>query len=323
MAYVDIRALQQRISLLETNARLQRDSLALAQDRFDNGLSSQLDVAQAQANLSATLASIPSLEISLNHALNRLAVLLGQDAGSLHAEFSTTEDLPAPDQSLGTGVPADVLRQRPDIRRAETIACCTDRQDRGRHRRSLPPFWTGRLFWTAIDLTFQSARQLEHYLGSESPVQWNIFSGGRVRSNIEVQDEKAQQRLLQYEQKVLAAIEEVENAIVAYNQGQLIQRHIEDSVAAIIQAEELVLVQYDTGLTDFNNVLVTQRDLTSQQDQLVITQAQILVDLIALYKALGGGWDIENPRDFSRNKYKLPRSIPRAHGKRQRPCKAR
>jgi NodT family efflux transporter outer membrane factor (OMF) lipoprotein len=285
---------------LKTNAGLQRDSLALAQNRFDSGMTSRLDVVQAQASLSATLAGIPSLEISLNRALNRLAVLLGQDAGSLHAQLSTNPGLPVVVNSLGVGVPADVLRQRPDIRSAERLLAAQTAEIGVATADLYPRFGLGGFFGLQSTSPSNLLDSSSLTWGLSLPVKWNIFSGGRLRSNIEVQDEKAQQDLLQYEQQVLAAIEEVENAIVAYNKGQLIQRHVEDSVAATMQAEELVLVQYNTGLTEFNNVLVTQRNLTSQQDQLVLTQAQILVDLIALYKALGGGWDIEKPTTFSK-----------------------
>jgi NodT family efflux transporter outer membrane factor (OMF) lipoprotein len=299
LVYVDIRALQQRIFYMQENAGFQRNSLDLAQDRFDSGVSSRLDVAQAQASLSSTLASIPSLEISLNHALNRLAVLLGQDAGSLQAEFSDTRDLPIPAQSLGIGVPANVLRQRPDIRQAERLLAAQTAQIGVATADLYPRFGLGGFFGLQSTSLSNLLDSSSITWGLNSPIQWDIFNGGRVRSNIQMQDEIAQQRLLQYEQKVLSAVEEVENAIVAYNLGKLVQQHLEDSTTATLQAEELVLVQYNTGLTDFNNVLVTQRDLSSQQDRLVVARAQILVDLIALYKALGGGWDVDQPLETS------------------------
>ena len=130
--------------------------------------------------------------------------------------------------------------------------------------------------------------------GLGAPVQWNIFSGGRVRGNIQVQDEKTQQLLYLYENKVLAAIEEVENAIMAFDLNQVRVQYLQAATSATREAVELVLVQYDTGLTDFNNVLVTQRDLFSQQDQLVASEAEVIVNLITLYKALGGGWDLDD-----------------------------
>ena len=299
LAYVDIRAAQQRIVYAGANADLQRDSLALARDRFENGISSRLDVVQAKSNLETTLATIPSLQLSLNQALNRLAILLGQNAGSLQTQFSATGTLPVPSGTIGIGVPANVLRQRPDIRRAERLLAAQTAEIGVATADLYPRFGLSGFFG------FQS-RSLSNLIDSSSvtwglsaPVQWNIFSGGQVRGNIEVQKEKTRQRLLQYENQVLTAIEEVENSIIAFNLDRTRREHLQAAATAIKEADELVLVQYNIGLTNFNNVLVTQENLFALQDQLVVTQAQIVVDLIELYKALGGGWDLDQPVDLS------------------------
>ena len=128
-------------------------------------------------------------------------------------------------------------------------------------------------------------------------MQWNLFSGGQVQSNIQVQQEKTQQLLLSYENMVLSAIEEVENAIAGYDLNLVRSQHLQEAVSASSEAVDLVLVQYNTGLTDFNNVLVSQRDLLSQQDQYLISESQVVVNLISLYKALGGGWDLNEKID--------------------------
>jgi multidrug efflux system outer membrane protein len=298
LAYVDIRAAQQRISYARENIEAQSGSLALARVRYETGLSSKLDVAQAAANLAATQATLPSLELSLNQALNRLAVLLGQNAGSLQAEFSTTQPIPTPGTAIGIGVPADVLRQRPDIRRAERLLAAQTAQIGVATADLYPRFALSGMFGLqsrSLSNLFDSS-SLTWGLGA--PVQWNIFSGGRVRGNIQVQDEKTQQLLFLYEDKVLAAIEEVENAIIAYDLNKERVQYLQTATSATQEAVELVLVQYDTGLTDFNNVLVTQRDLFSQQDQLVVSEAEVIVNLITLYKALGGGWDVEESADL-------------------------
>jgi outer membrane protein TolC len=130
--------------------------------------------------------------------------------------------------------------------------------------------------------------------GIQSPVQWDVFNGGRIRQNVELQNARLRQRLLQYRLKVLKAIEEVENAIAAYNLNQQSEQHLVNASDAIDEAVQLVLVQYDTGITEFNNVLTTQRIQLSQQDQLIVTQTQAGLALIDLYRALGGGW---NPDD--------------------------
>lgn len=291
LAYVDVRAAQQRIVYARENAEAQRGSLSLTRDRYESGVTSKLDVAQAAANLAVTQASIPPFEISLHQAINRLAVLLGQDAGSLQAEFSATGPVPTPKAVTGIGVPGDVLRQRPDVRAAERLLAAQTAQVGVATAALYPQFGLqgffalqSRSFGQIIDTSSKTWRL-------EAPVNWSMFNGGQVRGNIRIQDEKAQQLLLHYENKVLLAIEEVENAITAYNSNQVRVNYLQDATAATEEAVELVNVQYQSGLTDFNNVLVTQRDLFSQQDQLVASEAEVVVNLITLYKALGGGWD--------------------------------
>lgn len=294
LAYVQVRAFEQQMAYANANVESQTASLALAQDRYDSGISSKLDVAQARSNLGNTRASIPLLEIGRNQALNRLAVLLGQDAGSLQAEFGKTAPIPVPPEIVGAGVPADVLRQRPDIRRAERQLAAQTAQIGVATADLYPSFSLGGF------IGLQS-RTLGNFFDESSvtsgvgfPIQWALFSGGRIRSNIEVQEELTEQALLNYEHLVLVAFEEVANAIVAYNQDQVRRENLRQAVNATDEAVELVLIQYNAGLTDFNNVLTTQRDLFEQQDQLVSSEAQVVLDLISLYKALGGGWDFQS-----------------------------
>lgn len=293
LAYTDVRGAQQRIVYARKNIEAQLGSLAMTLDRWENGVSSKLDVAQAQANLAASQASIPSLEISLNQALNRLAVLLGQDAGSLQAELSATGPIPTPGEAIGIGVPADVLRQRPDIRRTERLLAAQTAQIGVATADLYPRFGLGGFFGLQSRTLGNLLDGSSLTFGLSAPIQWNIFSGGRVRGNIQVQNEKANQRLLQYENKVLLAVEEVENAIVGFNLNRTRRQYLETAATATAEAVDLVLVQYENGLTDFNNVLTTQRDLFSQQDQVVAAEAEVVMNLIALYKALGGGWDLD------------------------------
>lgn len=292
MAYIDARTAQQQIVTAKENAEAQRKSLDLARDRYETGLSSKLDMVQAQGNLADTRAALPPLEISLNRALNRLAVLLGQDAGSLQARFSKNGTIPSPEGIIGIGVPADVLRQRPDIRRAERLVAAQTAQIGVATAELYPRFGLSGFFGL-------QSRSLGNLFDSSSitwglgaPIQWNIFSGGRVRGNIKIQNEKTQQLLLLYQNKVLTAIEEVENAIMEYDLGQQHLQLLREASSSTSEAVDLVLVQYNTGLTDFNNVLVTQRDLFSRQNQAIAAEGGLMLTLIALYKALGGGWDI-------------------------------
>jgi len=298
LAYTDARSAQQRIRYLQDNVATQRESLALAVDSFESGVSSRLDVAQAETSLAVTQALIPAVQASLNQSLNRLAVLLGQDAGSLRQELQAVGPVPAPGEAIGVGVPADLLRQRPDIRRNERLLAAQTAQIGVATADLYPSFSIGGF----IGLQSRSAADLfdgsSVTWGLGTPIQWSLFDGGRIRSNIEVQDEKAQQRLLQYRNSVLGAIEEVENAIVGYNLSQTRKQLLGQAVSSAGEALDLVLVQYRAGLTDFNNVLVTQRELQTQQDHLVVAESDVVLDLIALYKALGGGW---SPADADPN----------------------
>jgi len=290
LAYIDIRSLQQRILSAQANARSMTESLQLAEDRYDAGIVSRLDVVQGQANLEVTQASIPLLQIALEQAINRLAVLLGQDAGSLQSEFTDPEPLPAVDGLVGIGVPADVLRQRPDIRRSERLLAAQTAEVGVATADLYPNFSLSGFFGLQSGSLSNLFNSSAVAWGVSSPVQWNVFNGGQVRSNIDLQNALLEQRLLQYRQSVLRAIEEVENAIAGFNLNRVQGEHLQRATDASSEAVELVMVQYYTGLTDFNNVLLTQRDLFAAQDQLIVSQTNVEAALITLYRALGGGW---------------------------------
>jgi multidrug efflux system outer membrane protein len=291
--YIDIRSTQQRIVDVNSNADSMAGSLELATALEASGLASQLDVVQARGNLETTRAIIPLLQISLERSVNRLAVLLGQEAGSLQAEFAETRPLPSVGALMGVGVPAAVLRQRPDIRRAERLLASQSAEVGVATAALYPGFSLAGFFGLQSDSLSDLFKGSSLAWGLQSPVQWNLFNGGVVRSNIDFQDALLQQRLLQYKQQVLKAIEEVENTIAAFNYYQVRIEHLENATNATSEAVDLVLVQYNAGLTDFNNVLITQRDLVSLQDQLTATRANSETALVALYKALGGGWNPE------------------------------
>ncbi|WFB37223.1 efflux transporter outer membrane subunit [Kiritimatiellota bacterium B12222] len=294
--YVDIRSAQQQIVYAKQNAKEQKDSLALTEERYSTGLCSKLDVVQATANLEGTLASIPQYELMLIQALNRLAVLMGQDAGTLQKEFSEPGPIPKATTAIGIGVPANVLRQRPDVRRAERQLAAQTAQIGVATADLYPSFGLSGAFSLQSNSLSTLLDSSSVTWGLGAPMQWNIFSGGQVRGNIQVQTERTHEMLLKYQQTVLNAIEEVENAISGYDLSQTTTQHLKASVTSTAEAVDLVLVQYNSGLTDFNNVLVTQRDLFTQQSRWASSEAQTTMNLIALYKALGGGWDLnENP----------------------------
>ena len=299
LVYVEIRSCQRRIQCAEANAAIQKKMLELTRARYHSGISSKLDTAQAMSNLANTEAAIPPLKIRLNTMINRLAVLLDANRETLQKKMGGPAPIPFARENIGIGVPADLLRQRPDVRMAEKqLAAQTARI--GVATADLYPRFTISGFFGLETNSFSDIGGGSSLAwGIRSPVKWNFFSGGKTRSNIAFHKEIAQQDLFKYRDTVLRAMEEVRNAIVAHTQEKLRRNWLLEAVEATREAVDLVIVQYETGLTNFNNVLDTQRSLFEQQDQLVVSEADVVFNLIRLYKALGGGWSLEKGDDVS------------------------
>jgi multidrug efflux system outer membrane protein len=293
-AYVDVRTFQTRLAFARQNAELQRETVQLTRDRFNAGLVSGLDVSQAETNLAATEAEIPTLETALNSSLNRVAVLLGEQPGAVHLELSDGGVIPTPPDSIATGLPAELLRRRPDIRRAERLLAAQTALIGAAKADLFPTFsLTGilELFApTAGDLFTEESVGWSLVPG----VRWNIFSGGKIRNNIKVQEARTEQLLYFYEQSVLLAIEEVENALVAFEQEKRRRDRLSEAVTAAQRSVDIVRTQYLSGLTDFQRYLDSERALFQQQDLLSASEGQVVRNLIGLNKALGGGWVLED-----------------------------
>ena len=298
LVYVEIRSHQQRIAFARANSAAQRKMLELTRDRYESGIGSRLDTAQALSNFANTEAAVPPLEIALHFALNRLAVLLGRSAGSFNEKLSKPMPIPLPKEGIGIGVPADILRQRPDIRQAERKLAAHTAMIGVATADLYPRFALTGFFGFQTSSFSDLGGWSSMAWGLKVPVQWNFFNGNRTRNRITVREEIAQQELFAYQNTVLSAMMEVENAVVSRNQEQIRQAWLQEAVDATHEAVDLVVVRYGTGLTDFNNVLDTQRTLFKQQDKLVASQGKAVLDLIRLYKALGGGWTIEVPQEI-------------------------
>jgi NodT family efflux transporter outer membrane factor (OMF) lipoprotein len=289
--YVDARALQERLRLAKVNVEAQESTLQLTQDRFDSGLVSALDVAQAESNLANTRSLIPSLERLLALAFNRLAVLLAMSPGALDNELSGEVPIPVEPQGVTTGLPADLLRQRPDVRSAERrLAAQTARI--GVATAELYPQFSLTGF---LGLQSTSGGDL---FNSDSvtwsvglPVRWRLFEGGAVRSQIAAEQARTVQLIANYERTVLLALEEVEDAMISYEKEVSRRARLAESVDATQRSLDLVLTQYRAGLTDFQNVLDTQRTLLLREDDLAASEGTVIRNLVDLYRALGGGWD--------------------------------
>ena len=292
--YVDVRSLQQRLALARQNAIAQRESLELTRDRFEAGLTSALDVAQAEQNLAQTESTIPTLESRLNAALNRLAVLLGDQPGAEHDALMTDGgSIPEAPPDIMTGVPADILRRRPDVRRAERQLAAQTALIGVATADLYPTFSIGGLL-QAVAGSFSNVFQGESVGWSIIPgFRWDIFKGGKIRNNIRAEEARTQQALYGYQQTILLALEEVENALVAYDREMVRRARLRDAVDASQRAVDLVRTQYLSGLTNFQNLLDSQRSLFRQQDELAESEGQVVQNLIVLNRALGGGWSLE------------------------------
>ena len=289
-AYVDMRTFQQRIDYARSNVRTQQGSLRLTSDRNAAGLVSDLDVRQAELNLATTEAFIPSLQIGLTVAINRLGVLLGQHPTALRAELETPTPIPSPPSEILVGLPTELLRQRPDLRSAERKLAAQTAQI-GVAKADLYPRLAllGTFAFDALDAAKLFTGDASAFSFGPA-VRWNLFDGGRIRSNVKAQESLTEQALLGYEQTVLLALEEVEDAFVAYVQENERRDMLQRSVTAADAAVKLVNTLYRTGLTDFQNVLDTERSLFQQQDQLAQSEGEVTQNLIQIYRALGGGW---------------------------------
>ncbi|RLB15631.1 MAG: TolC family protein [Deltaproteobacteria bacterium] len=288
--YVDVRTLQAQLSAVKANLKAQQDIYELNLSRYHAGLIDELAVQQSHYILESTHSQIPALETGLEKAKNRLAVLLGERPGAMHQELTKARPIPVLPVTVAVGIPAETLRHRPDIRRAEqNLAAQTARI--GVATADLYPRF---LLFGSIGLESISSGSLWEWAsrtwGIGPSFSWKIFHAGAIRQNIQAQTARQKQALIQYESAVLKAQEEVENALVAYAKEQRRRESLQAAVTAAKRAYELSWDRYNAGLVDFSNVLDATRSLQSFQDQLARSDGTATSNLIRLYKALGGGW---------------------------------
>ena len=289
--YVEARGFQRRLAIARENIRAQADVLELTRERYHAGLSSDLDVQQAAALLGTTESEVPSLETGFQASTHRLGVLLGQPPGALAGELANEKPIPAGPPEVPVGLPSELLRRRPDIQRAEReLAAATARV--GTAVADLFP-----KFSLTGSVGLQSTAVSDWFTGgsrfwSVGPTaQWRLFEAGRIRANIRVQNAREEQALAAYEQTVLASLEDVENALTAYAKEQTRRGSLAGAVESDQQALQIAGQLYEKGLVDFLRVLDSQRSLYTTQDALVQSEITVSLNLVSLYKALGGGWE--------------------------------
>lgn len=289
--YSELRGFQRRIVLANQNVEVQSQTLELTRSRFKAGLTNDLDVAQAEAQLATTKAAIPTLTSSSKGAIFRLGVLLGLQPAALADELAAIEPVPAPPIDVPVGLPSELLQRRPDVRRSERLLAAQTARIGVATAELFPRFsLTGDFGFQAEngDRWFNAGSRFWSY---GPGVRWPIFQGGRIRSNIKVQEARTEAVLAEYESAVLRSFEDVENALTQYDQEKSRFALLNDAVTANQRAVTLSEQLYKNGVADFQRVLDSQRNLFLAQDSLAESQTIVTTSLIRLYKALGGGWD--------------------------------
>lgn len=295
--YIDLRTAQARVAVTEGSLKSLEETHQLTIWRARAGLGDGLAVEQARYNLESARSQVPALLTAIAEARNRLAVLTGEAPGALDALLAKPAPVPALPPEVVIGVPADLLRQRPDVRRAErTLAAQTARV--GVATAELYPKLrlSGAIGLQALTLRglFDSGSTTA---SGSSLLSWRVFDAGAIRQNIEIASALQEQSLIAYESAILGALEEAENAIVAYAQEQRRHRSLGEAAHAAAAAAELAGMKYRAGLTDFTAVLEAERSLLSFWDQLAVSDGAAVTNLVRLYKALGGGWTTLSPAE--------------------------
>jgi NodT family efflux transporter outer membrane factor (OMF) lipoprotein len=313
--YIAIRTLEERIRLAEKNSSLQKDGLKLVKYQFEAGVVTELDVYQAKNLLSTTLAVIPNLQGSLQQNRNALAVLLGSLPHGLQDSLDGTNSIPKVSSDIAVGIPAELLRRRPDVRQAEMLTAAQSAQV-GVALTELYPSFTlfGSLGWSASDLAGNNLGSIfdaDSFSYSFGPAfKWNLFNYGRIKNQVRVQDARLEQLITIYQDVVLNAAREVEDSMTGIVSARKEADYVNQGVEYSRRSMELSLLQYEEGFSDYQRVLDSTRALTQKQDQYAQIQGKIATGIISLYKALGGGWQIRSGHDF------VPLNIKEKMGKR-------
>ena len=289
--YVQLRGFQQQIVIAQQNLQTQQHTAALTRQRWQAGFVSRLDVANADALVASTQAQLPGLETSARQAIYALSVLLARPPADWLHELATTQPLPITPPAVPVGLPSDLLRRRPDIREAEAQIHAATAQIGVATADLFPKFsLTGAVSWQSNML--QNWFSKGNFSSSLGPtMQWALFQGGSVVANIHVQEALRDQAFLTYQKAVLTAFQDVENALIAFAKEWEHRQALTDAVMANQKAAELATLLYTAGQTDFLSLLEAQRSLYTAEDALVPSSRTTATDLIALYKALGGGWE--------------------------------
>jgi NodT family efflux transporter outer membrane factor (OMF) lipoprotein len=296
--YLTIRTFEERLEVARDNVQVQQDSLGIARVRYEAGGTSELDVQQAATLLHDTEATIPDLERQRRQAIDSLCVLLGMPPQELTELLGGPGKLPVVPPSVVVAVPADLLRRRPDVRSAEFAAAAQSARIGVSTAQLLPAFQlTGTIG--------VSAAQAERWFEGNSfeavggpQFNWPVLNYGRLINDVRLQDATFQELATAYSNTVLLAQQEVEDALVGYLRGTERVQRLDEAVQAGNRAVDLSLIQYREGATDYTSVLNSQQAKLRVDDELVNERGIVALSVVALYKALGGGWELREGQDF-------------------------
>jgi len=305
--YIVIRTLEKQILIARENVTLQEQSLRIAEVRFTEGAVTELDVTQARSLLRDTQALIPRLESSLRKAQNALAILLGLLPGDLKVMLNGPTVIPAAVEPVIVDIPNNLLRRRPDIRLAE-MQVATQSPQIGIAKADLYPhfYLFGTIGWRSSDATSAFGQSslgdifsYKSLFWSVGPgFNWDILNYGRIRNRVRAEDARLQQLVVSYKNTVLNAQREVEDALVAFTCSREEERFLKDSVTSAERSVKISLLQYKEGLVDYQRVLDSERFLATQSNRLTEVRGQVSTNLVAAFKALGGGWEIREGQEI-------------------------
>lgn len=308
-AYVAIRSIEAQLTLAEESAAIQQRSFDIVDVLYRNGESSELDALQARTLLLSTRATIPNLELSLQQARNALSVLLGMPPSDLSTLLAGDGNLPSLPQNVSVGIPADMLRQRPDVRRAELQAYAQNALVGVATTNLYPSFslngYLGLAAAGNTDTTRTGGSGVGELFRSESLTYsvgpafvWPFLNYGRIRNDIRVQDARLQQALIQYRESVIQAAREVEDSMTALVRSKEQDQILEESVQVARRSSEISLLRYREGFADYQRVLDSQQALFSQQQRFAVNRGAVISNYINLFRSLGGGWQTVEPREY-------------------------
>jgi outer membrane protein, multidrug efflux system len=293
--YVELRGGQQRLAITRENISLQKQVVDMVERRFRVGFGSELEVVQARTQLALIRSQVPALKNSISRSRHQLSLLLGKTPEAVLPELAATGSIPASPPRIPVTLPSTLLRQRPDIRRAERQLAAATAEIGVSTAELFPRFSLSALLGLESVGLSNLVSSGSRFWSAGPKVQWSLFDAGKARAGVEISKSRRDRAQQVYEKTVLAALTEVEDTLSAYSREKESFEILQTAVDAARRAVDISKNQYSLGLVDFLNVLQTEQAFYQSRDRLVQSKARFALDTVALYKALGGGW--QHPKE--------------------------